>query len=211
MGNPFWGDPHASWIFHPAYLIEFSVDGRPKLCISISVMYPYPGLHVSECHRLIVVDTQKQFLNSNTESVVSGIDAMMPHFQRVVASQIELDPNSMFFRLKKWAPAKVGSTGHELAIKTDGLLQNQFHVTRKSFISAYTEDAATFLAAKPGETIHICGMDTDMCVLQTGIDVMRAGMRPVILKDLCMSFAGSSMHEHAVIQCKRFFGRDQVL
>lgn len=174
-------------------------------------MNPYPGLLSTDCHRLIVVDVQRQFLNSSTESVISGIEALIQHFQRVVVSQIEPDPDSMLFKLKKWSPASFGFYGHELAIKTDSLPQDCVHFTRKRFISAYTDDAAGFLDAKPGETIYICGMDTDICVLQTGVEVMRAGLRPVILKDLCASFAGSQMHDHAVIQCKRFFGRDQVL
>lgn len=174
-------------------------------------MYPYPGLSESDCARLIVVDVQKQFVSSNTEHILPGIEAIIPTFDRVVFSQIEHDADQYVYALKKWKPAPFGSEGHAPAIPLAPRDGKHLHFTRKKFFSACTEDALAFFEANPGDAIHICGMDTDLCVQQTGVDLMKAGLRPVILSGLCASFAGESLHQHALIQCKRFFGREQVI
>ncbi|MGB0372946.1 MAG: cysteine hydrolase family protein [Opitutales bacterium] len=174
-------------------------------------MCVYPGLSAGECSRLIVVDVQKQFISENTEHILSGIEAIIPKFEKVVLSQIEHDPDQYVFELKKWAPSPVGSEGHALALNLDSASTERIHITRKRFFSALTDDAQAFLGAEKGSSIYLCGMDTDLCVLQTGVDLMRQGFRPVILSKLCASYGGEALHRHALIQCKRFFGRDQVI
>lgn len=184
---------------------------RLTASLSGSAMYPYPGLSENDCNRLIAVDVQNQFVSPKTEHILEGIEAIIPLFQKVVLSLIEHDPAQIVYDLKQWKPAPYGSEGHASALNITPRDAEHLHVTRKTFFSALTDDAFEFLNAKPKDTVYICGMDTDLCVQQTGVDLMKRGLRPVILSDLCASFAGEPLHTHALIQCKRFFGRQQVI
>ena len=176
-----------------------------------SAMLPYPGITEATCERLIVVDLQNQFVKPHTERLVDGIQAILPFFKKIVISQIDHDPGELLYELKKWTPAPFGSRGHASALEIEKTLQDRVLFVRKHFYSAFTPEAAEFLGARPSDPVHICGMDTDICVLQTGVELLKAGLRPVVLSKLCGSYAGEDQHRHALIQCKRFFGREQVV
>ena len=171
----------------------------------------YSGLSVDACDRLIVVDMQNQFISPETEKLVPTIEALIPLFKKAVISQIEHDPDQCVYALKKWTPAPFGSEGHKCALDLSAAEQTQIHFTRKRFFSAVTEDALEFLDLERGDSVYLCGMDTDICVLQTGVELLKIGMRPVVLGKHCASYGGEALHKHALIQCKRFFGTDQVL
>ena len=174
-------------------------------------MTPYRGLTEDAYDRLIVVDLQNQFITSETEKLVPAIEALIPHFKRVVISQIEHDPEQYVYRLKKWTPAPFGSEGYKCALNLEGIAEKKIHFTRKRFFSALTEDAIDFLGLSRGDSVHLCGMDTDICVMQTGVELLKIGMRPVLLGKHCASYGGERLHKNALVQCKRFFGTDQVL
>ena len=74
-------------------------------------MTPYRGLTEDAYDRLIVVDLQNQFITSETEKLVPAIEALIPHFKRVVISQIEHDPEQYVYRLKNGHPRPLDPRG----------------------------------------------------------------------------------------------------
>ena len=63
----------------------------------------------------------------------------------------------------------------------------------------------------PGDEVHLCGVDTDACVLKVALDLFDMGYRPRILLDACASGNGADYHERAIEIFTRQLGRKAVL
>jgi nicotinamidase-related amidase len=59
--------------------------------------------------------------------------------------------------------------------------------------------------------VHVCGVDTDQCVLATVLTAFDAGLEPVVLADLCLSCAGEAPHEAGLVALRRAIGEDHVV
>ena len=60
------------------------------------------------------------------------------------------------------------------------------------------------------EEVHICGIDTDVCVTQSAVDLFEAGVRPVVLAASCASHGGPEFHEYALRILRRLIGEAQI-
>ena len=57
--------------------------------------------------------------------------------------------------------------------------------------------------------IHICGIDTEGCVLKTAVDLFDAGVRPVVLVVACASTGGDELHRIGLRTMRRLIGERQ--
>jgi nicotinamidase-related amidase len=60
------------------------------------------------------------------------------------------------------------------------------------------------------DTVVLCGVDTDACVMATALDAFDHGLRPLVLSDLCASSGGDSYHQAALMLLERNIGRRQL-
>lgn len=60
------------------------------------------------------------------------------------------------------------------------------------------------------EEVHICGIDTDICVMKCAVDLFKAGRIPIILKDYCASHGGNEFHQSALSILRRYIGTKQI-
>jgi nicotinamidase-related amidase len=61
------------------------------------------------------------------------------------------------------------------------------------------------------DTVVVCGIATDSCVLATAIDLFEYGLRPIVVKDACGSHAGRKAHEAGLFIIERFIGSKQLV
>ncbi len=59
--------------------------------------------------------------------------------------------------------------------------------------------------------VLVCGIDTDICVLATAVDLFDRGFRPFVISDLSMSHAGPELHDAALRILPRFIGGDGIV
>lgn len=172
---------------------------------------PYSQIELPSPSCLFVVDPQVQFVNDHTRAIYPRIERIIPRYDFVVYSRLLPDAAGYIERMKRWRPAQPGSAGFAWCVDTQLLPEDRTLRVGKTGFSAFSQDVRTWAGQRCIQEIHICGADTDLCVLMTAAEVMMQGLRPVVLADLCASFAGAPLHGHAVIQLKRMLGKRQVL
>lgn len=158
---------------------------------------------------LLVVDVQRQFVTPRTAHLPARIVAALPGYRFAVLSRLVPDEDSPVVRWKGFRAAPADAPESALAVEPPSGAETL--VTLKTSFSALTAEARAWLAERGVREIHVCGMDTDLCVTRTLHDVMEAGFEPALRADLCASAAGEELHRHGLAVARRLIGRARVL
>ncbi len=159
---------------------------------------------------LIVVDVQKGFVNDNSAHIVPDVVKLIDRWHslggKVVATRFRNAPDSQWVRLLGWSKL-MDSPEIDLVDELDGLADI---VIDKYSYTSLTDELNELLPEAPAP-VYVCGIDTDICVTKTAVDLYERGNRPVIITDACASHAGIESHTHALETLRRFIGRTQLL
>ena len=155
---------------------------------------------------LFVVDVQRGFINEWTEHIPARAGALQARFRHVVATRFVNPEGSMYRRLIHWERFGPESpdTDFAFAPRADAL------IVEKARYSCLTPEIETFLAANGIDTVHLCGIATDNCVLKTATDLFEREIRPVVWADYCASHGGPDCHQAGLLLLRRLIGADQV-
>lgn len=170
------------------------------------LMPSQPG-HVS----LLIVDFQKQFLKPFGEPIRAGIQSSLEDYPWVVATRIVPEPGGLIERFKRWQPLPESHPDSGLAVDLQERDPASVRVALKTAFNACSPDTLAWWKLRGVTEVHLCGMDTDLCVMRSALGLMEAGLRPVLLKSLCASSAGEPLHSHALLQFKRLIGKAQIV
>jgi len=159
---------------------------------------------------LAIIDVQDGFLNTSTEHlpdlIYNYVTKASDRYSKIVATQFYNPEGSNFEKLLRWERLR---GEHETRLDRKIASVSDTIVT-KSIYSAAPE-LLTEARATGTREIHLCGIDTDVCVLLSASGIFDAGYYPKVLHFLCASSAGKEAHEAAAKQLGRIIGRNQVL
>ena len=155
---------------------------------------------------LLIVDVQKGFINAHTEHVVPKVKQLQNQYHHVYATQFTNPEGSPYRRFMGWERFDPSSNEVHLAFKP---LPNVRILTKHSY-SAATEELLKELETNHIREVHLCGIDTDACVLATAISLFEHGVPPVILSYACASTAGAEYHNAALKILAHLIGDRQV-
>ena len=127
-------------------------------------------------------------------------------FSAVVATRFINPTGSMFEQLMGWTDLREPD---ETALHR--LIEPRAdHVITKT---TYSNAAAVAEIAKQYKAtqIWLCGIDTEVCVLQTASGLWDLGIHPVVLYDLCASTGGEQAHLNAYDVIRRTVGAKQII
>jgi nicotinamidase-related amidase len=155
---------------------------------------------------LLVVDVQRGFLNAWTEHVPAAVGRLQAGYDHVAVTRFQNPPGSPYRDLIGWSRFAPGSADTELAFapRADAIVIDK---------STYTCVDAAFLARLQewnADTVDICGIATDNCVLKCAVDLFEAGIRPRVLSEYCASHGGPDCQEAGPMLLRRFIGEKQV-
>ena len=156
---------------------------------------------------LLIVNVQKGFINKHTCHIPKLIEKEQFKYENIYITQFFNPPGSFFRKYLNWDRMKKNSKDFSLAFKP----LDRSIVFRKTKYTAVDSAFLEELKKKGISCVDICGIDTDACVLKTGVDLMENGIRPRILARLCASTGGSRFHEFGIKFLKRFLGQGQVI
>lgn len=124
----------------------------------------------------------------------------------VIATRFFNPENSFYRKLIGWDRFSLGSEDIPLAFsaRKDALIIDKptYTCVSDSFIS--------WLNERDISAVHVCGIDTDICVTKCAVDLFERGIEPVVLSGLCASHAGEDAHPNALNTLRRYIGRSQV-
>lgn len=155
---------------------------------------------------LLIVDVQNGFINQSTKHVPSLVEAEQLLYDYVVATRF-FNPEKSFYRtLIKWERFSPGSEDIPLAFsaRKDALIIDKPRYT------CVSDDFIGWLSERNISVVHVCGIDTDICVTKCAVDLFEHGIEPVVLSGLCASHAGEDAHQNALNTLKRYIGKSQV-
>jgi nicotinamidase-related amidase len=84
-------------------------------------------------------------------------------------------------------------------------------VLSKHGLAPRSEDLVAALRARNVQSVDLCGLDTDQCVLATALLLWDARITPRVLAELCSSSGGPDMHEAGLAIARRAIGDRNVI
>ncbi|WP_436395390.1 cysteine hydrolase family protein [Acidithiobacillus ferriphilus] len=157
---------------------------------------------------LLIVDVQKGFINKYTDSIPSRIASIIPKYRNIVATRFYNTDGSQYERLIGWSRLKKNTIEFDLAIDlpTDAII-----IDKRNKYTCVNDKLKKIIREKSIKSVHLCGIDTSICVTKCATDLFENDIKPVVLADYCASTAGKEDHECALRILKRLIGKDQVV
>jgi len=158
---------------------------------------------------LIVIDVQKYFLNKNSKKFVLRIrDYLKQHFSdysQVYFTIFKNDSTSSLWKISEWRDL-TGPPETEICDEIKEFT-NDKNMHYKNILSAFKVPAIKkSIRDNKISEVHLCGFDTDCCVLATTYDLFDQGIKPVLLENLTWSTSKDNLHESAIQMIERNVG-----
>ncbi|MBX9257343.1 cysteine hydrolase [Desmonostoc muscorum CCALA 125] len=156
---------------------------------------------------LLAVDLQNGFLiTPECQAVVPKVVAHASQFYQVWATRF-FNRNPNFSRQLNWNEMVSGQET-ELSKTLIPVVSKTFD---KPSYSAFLPTLLQALESNGINTIAVCGVDTDACVMATTLGLFDAGFETFVVSDGCASSAGQKYHEAAIQILKRNIGEKYVI
>ena len=163
---------------------------------------------------LIVVDLQKGFINENTIDTYNKISNLLKLniFDKVIASKYINRDNSNIEKFMNWKGLK-DEESQELM--PDIKKYADYIITKQDYFSAVIDETKEILRIENNgempESIFICGLDTECCVLKTAVDFFEHGIRPLVLANYCFSTPGYEFHNAGILSLNSLIGDQNII
>ncbi len=160
---------------------------------------------------LLVVDVQNGFVNDNSKHVLKPINKLIEHWRSnngtIVFSRFINPENGPWERLMGWHDCKAGSD----TLLHPSLKRGDDFIISKHAYSSWQPEVSELCEKLSFDTVALCGIDTDQCVLISAVDIFQAGLKPLVAADCCASSAGEKFHRAGLLLLERLVGKQQVL
>ena len=158
---------------------------------------------------LIVVDVQKYFLIDKTKSIVKNIQRYLANNSRNYSSIyftiFKNDTTSPLWQISKWKDC-TASPDIEVCDEIKEFTNNENLFYKNYLSAAKVPQIREGLERNNISEVHLCGFDTDCCVLATAYDLFDQKIKPVILENLTWSTSKENLHKSAIQMVKRNIG-----
>lgn len=160
---------------------------------------------------LVVVDMQNGFLGEKSKPVIPKVVNLVEECRNldipIVFTRFHNRENSPYETLIGWKRlrnAPETEITDELNIFADTIID-------KDFYSSFTDKFSQLVKENNWQTIILCGVATESCVMKTAVDAFERNLIPLIISDACASHAGKETHEAGLMILGRFIGKHQIV
>ena len=158
---------------------------------------------------LIVIDVQKYFLTNETKDIVKKIQKFLleksDQYDQIYFTIFKNDPTGPLWKIAGWEGI-TNSPDTDICEELQELV-NDNNLFYKNILSAVKVPEITKgLKDNTIKEVHLCGFDTDCCVLATTYDLFDQNIKPVILENLTYSTSKDNLHNAAIKMIKRNVG-----
>lgn len=161
---------------------------------------------MSNC--LLIVDMQLGFYWDGFEDLAGRIceEAQSGKYGHIVASYLKNSKDAPFAKLANYEGCmQPREQLNHVAIKNVAKME-----FAKSTSSSLTVEFYQWLMDNKIDTVYLCGVDTDCCVMSTAFSLFDLGIKPVVLANLCECRSSKDLHECALRIIKHSLGSEAV-
>jgi nicotinamidase-related amidase len=163
---------------------------------------------------LIIVDMQNGFLSADTRHVVPAVKSLARQWlsagRPVVLTRYFNYPGSPYEKLLHWYKLRTEDET-ELTPELDEIAAQANAIIDKTGYTAFTPVLDKLIAENGWNSVLLCGLDTETCVLKSAADAFERGLTPWVAGDACASNGGEQFHEEGLRIIGRLISRNQVL
>lgn len=156
---------------------------------------------------LLVIDLQKSFINPNTEFLISKIDSLVNSgsYDLVVFTKFINDNDSMWVKKLNYKGC-ISLEDRKIMIDTKDNI-----VLEKSLYTAYSTNLINLINLFKIDEVHLCGIDTECCVLKTAFDLFENGYNIKVLSSYSACTHGEESNKNALDIIARNIGKSNVI
>lgn len=160
---------------------------------------------------VVVIDMQKGFVNEQSKHVIPNVLTLISYCREydipAIYTRFHNSAGSPFDRLMGWR-ALIGSPQTDII---DELRDDASIVLDKSGYSGLTSELVRMIQNEGWQTVLLCGIATESCVLKTAVDLFEIGIRPIVVIDACASDLGGEEHRAGLLIIKTMIGERQLV
>ena len=138
------------------------------------------------CRGAVTVDLQHAFMNRDTRCIIPKVEKKLQDYRHIAATRFHNQEGSNYRRLLDWDACSAEDSGFSLVLD----LPERAMIFDKPGYNGLTPLFQQTLSRLGIKTVHICGVDTDACILATAIGIFDLGLRPVVIASACASSGG---------------------
>ena len=156
---------------------------------------------------LLVIDLQNGFINENTISSIEEIKKLVnsDKYDRVLFTRFINDENNPTFKKLNYRGC-IDDQSKEICIDI-----NKNKVLDKKTYSAYNQELIDYINDNNIESIYLCGIDIECCVLVTALNLFENDYNVFILKDYVYCIHGEQEKNNALQILKRNIGEENII
>ena len=155
---------------------------------------------------LLIIDLQKGFITVDTRVIVPKIQNLLGNFNGFVFATQFVNRGGPFSDILQYNSLKYSSEIELIPFVKE--MSNGIFV--KHLYSGLTKEFLDVIRHKNIDTVYICGVDTDGCVLKTALDLFEENIKPIVLADFCALMGGIEYHLAGLKVLERSIGKDNV-
>lgn len=154
---------------------------------------------------LLVIDMQQEFINENTIHLINKIEKIKNNYKNIIYTKFINSKDSRWTKDLNWYGC-LTKESQKLVIDPE---DNK--VIEKNIYSSVNKELIEYINKNNISKIHICGIDTECCVLKTAFDLFENNYDIYVLKDYTASTKGNISHNNALEILKRNIGKSRVI
>ena len=156
---------------------------------------------------LLVIDVQNNFINENTQFLIDKIDKLINEnkFNYIAFTKFINHKNSPFYKALNYKGC-VSRLDRDIPLDT-----KDYKIFEKETYTAVNNELEEYLKNNEINTIYLCGIDTEACVMKTALDLFEKGYDVKVLKDYSMSHNGTEYHNFAINMLEKMIGRKNII
>lgn len=156
---------------------------------------------------LLVIDCQDAFINEFTEPYIDRIDNLVNSnkYRFIAFTKYINTTDSVFYTRLKYDKC-LSEEDRKIVIDT-----KEYDVFEKLTYTALNDELKSYIEKKKITEIHLCGFDTEACVLKTALDLFENNYNVNVLADYTMSNSGLDYHNWALNILRKLIGKNNVI
>ncbi|MGH8628627.1 MAG: cysteine hydrolase [Gammaproteobacteria bacterium] len=162
---------------------------------------------------LMVVDVQNGFLTETTRHALPVIIELVDKWQKLdgmtVFTRYFNYPGSAFERMMNWRQLH-DSPDTDIANELRPYTAESVTLDKYAY-SAATKEFMELAQAHSWTDVAICGIDTDLCVLKTALDIFERNLTPWVITNASASTGGDDLHKSGLAVMGRAIGEHHLL